>query len=290
MIAKTEKIIRNLLPKNKAGEQAGGAILVVIVLFVSTIVPWGILHLAYSFRSIVGMVIESFMCYQILATRSLRDESDKVYVALTNEGLDAGRKAVSMIVGRDTERLSEKGVTKACVETVAENTSDGIIAPLVYMMLGGAVLGWTYKAVNTMDSMIGYKNEKYLYFGTAAAKLDDIVNLIPARLAAWFMILASLVTGEDYKNAIRIYRRDRHNHRSPNAAQTEAVMAGALDIELAGDAWYFGTLYQKPTIGDPIREIEVQDIRRSHKLLYATCILAVMILWCIKWSVLMVIL
>lgn len=290
MIAKTEKIIRNLLPKNKAGEQAGGAILVVIVLFVSTIVPWGILHLAYSFRPIVGMVIESFMCYQILATRSLRDESGKVYVALTNEGLDAGRKAVSMIVGRDTERLSEKGVTKACVETVAENTSDGIIAPLVYMMLGGAVLGWTYKAVNTMDSMIGYKNEKYLYFGTAAAKLDDIVNLIPARLAAWFMILASLVTGEDYKNAIRIYRRDRHNHKSPNAAQTEAVMAGALDIELAGDAWYFGTLYQKPTIGDPIREIEVQDIRRSHKLLYATCILAVMILWCIKWSVLMVIL
>ena len=290
MIAKTEKIIRNLLPKNKAGEQAGGAILVVIVLFVSTIVPWGILHLAYSFRPIVGMVIESFMCYQILATRSLRDESDKVYVALTNEGLDAGRKAVSMIVGRDTERLSEKGVTKACVETVAENTSDGIIAPLVYMMLGGAVLGWTYKAVNTMDSMIGYKNEKYLYFGTAAAKLDDIVNLIPARLAAWFMILASLVTGEDYKNAIRIYRRDRHNHKSPNAAQTEAVMAGALDIELAGDAWYFGTLYQKPTIGDPIREIEVQDIRRSHKLLYATCILVVMILWCIKWSVLMVIL
>lgn len=290
MIAKTEKIIRNLLPKNKAGEQAGGAILVVIVLFVSTIVPWGILHLAYSFRPIVGMVIESFMCYQILATRSLRDESDKVYVALTNEGLDAGRKAVSMIVGRDTERLSEKGVTKACVETVAENTSDGIIAPLVYMMLGGAVLGWTYKAVNTMDSMIGYKNEKYLYFGTAAAKLDDIVNLIPARLAAWFMILASLVTREDYKNAIRIYRRDRHNHKSPNAAQTEAVMAGALDIELAGDAWYFGTLYQKPTIGDPIREIEVQDIRRSHKLLYATCILAVMILWCIKWSVLMVIL
>lgn len=290
MIAKTEKIIRNLLPENKAGEQAGGAILVVIVLFVSTIVPWGILHLAYSFRPIVGMVIESFMCYQILATRSLRDESDKVYVALTNEGLDAGRKAVSMIVGRDTERLSEKGVTKACVETVAENTSDGIIAPLVYMMLGGAVLGWTYKAVNTMDSMIGYKDEKYLYFGTAAAKLDDIVNLIPARLAAWFMILASLVTGEDYKNAIRIYRRDRHNHKSPNAAQTEAVMAGALDIELAGDAWYFGTLYQKPTIGDPIREIEVQDIRRSHKLLYATCILAVMILWCIKWSVLMVIL
>lgn len=290
MIAKTEKIIRNLLPENKAGEQAGGAILVVIVLFVSTIVPWGILHLAYSFRPIVGMVIESFMCYQILATRSLRDESDKVYVALTNEGLDAGRKAVSMIVGRDTERLSEKGVTKACVETVAENTSDGIIAPLVYMMLGGAVLGWTYKAVNTMDSMIGYKNEKYLYFGTAAAKLDDIVNLIPARLGAWFMILASLVTGEDYKNAIRIYRRDRHNHKSPNAAQTEAVMAGALDIELAGDAWYFGTLYQKPTIGDPIREIEVQDIRRSHKLLYATCILAVMILWCIKWSVLMVIL
>ena len=282
MISKMERIIRSLLPKNKRGERVGGAILAAVVLFVSTIVPWGILYLAYSFHLMAGLVTESFMCYQILAVRSLRDESDKVYLALKKEGLYAGRKAVAMIVGRDTENLSEKGVTKACIETVAENTSDGIIAPLVYMMIGGAVLGWTYKAINTMDSMIGYKNDKYLYFGTAAARLDDIANFIPARLAAWFMILASLATGEDYKNALRIYIRDRHNHKSPNAAQTEAVMAGALDIELAGDAWYFGTLYQKPTIGDPLREIEVQDIRRSHKLLYATSILAMVILWSVK--------
>lgn len=282
LISQTEKIIRNLLPRSRKGEKFGGAILVVIVLLFSTIVPWVILNVAYALNLWAGILVESFMCYQILATRSLRDESDKVYLALKNEGLDAGRKAVSMIVGRDTESLSEKGVTKACVETVAENTSDGIIAPLFYMMIGGAVLGWTYKAVNTMDSMIGYKNEKYQYFGTVAAKLDDALNFIPARLAAWFMILASLVTGDDYKNALRIYIRDRHNHKSPNAAQTEAVMAGALDIELAGDAWYFGTLYKKPTIGDPIREIEIQDIRRSHRLLYATCILAVVIMWSVK--------
>lgn len=256
--------------------------MVLIVLAVSTLIPYGILYGAYYVSDILGLVIETFMCYQILATRSLRDESDRVFLALQSEGVEAGRKAVSMIVGRDTENLTEEGVTKAAVETVAENTSDGIIAPMFYMMIGGAVLGWTYKAVNTMDSMIGYKNETYQYFGTIAAKLDDIVNYIPARLAALVMIAAAACTGMDWKNAIRIYRRDRHNHKSPNAAQTESVMAGALDVQLAGDAWYFGTLYQKPTIGDPIRSIEVQDIRRSHILLYGTAILSLVVMCGIK--------
>jgi adenosylcobinamide-phosphate synthase len=277
-----ERIIRGWLPKTKTGERLGGGLLVLIVLAVSTLIPYGILYGAYYVSDILGLVIETFMCYQILATRSLRDESDRVFLALQSEGVEAGRKAVSMIVGRDTENLTEEGVTKAAVETVAENTSDGIIAPMFYMMIGGAVLGWTYKAVNTMDSMIGYKNETYQYFGTIAAKLDDIVNYIPARLAALVMIAAAACTGMDWKNAIRIYRRDRHNHKSPNAAQTESVMAGALDVQLAGDAWYFGTLYQKPTIGDPIRSIEVQDIRRSHILLYGTAILSLVVMCGIK--------
>lgn len=211
-------------------------------------------------------MLETFMCYQILATKSLKTESDKVYKALKTEGLKEARQAVSMIVGRDTERLSEEGVIKATVETVAENTSDGVIVPLFYMAIGGAAAGFGYKAVNTMDSMIGYRNEKYTYFGTAAARLDDVVNYIPARLSAWLMIIAAYLTGMDGKNAVHIYRRDKRKHKSPNAAQTESVMAGALDVALAGDAWYFGKLYEKPFIGDPVKEICAEDIRRAHKL------------------------
>ncbi len=274
------------MPDNKIGQRLGGGLLVVLVLAISTALPYGILKLCYGLHFALGLFVETFMCYQILATKSLKDESDKVYVAL-KEGLDAGRKAVSMIVGRDTENLTESGVVKACVETVAENTSDGIVAPLFYMMIGGPVLGWTYKAINTMDSMIGYKNETYKYFGTVAAKLDDVANYIPARLAAIFMILASGLLGFDMKNAIKIYKRDRKNHKSPNAAQTEAVMAGALRVELAGDAWYFGKLYEKPSIGDPLREIEPLDIRRSHKILYGTCMLALVLMWALKFCVLL---
>lgn len=249
----------------------------VIVVVVSTAVPLGILHFAYAVNAWLGIGIESFMCYQILAARSLQKESDRVYLALKNEGIEAARKAVSMIVGRDTENLDEEGVTKAAVETVAENTSDGVIALLCYLFLGGAVLGFTYKAINTMDSMVGYQNEKYQYFGTAAAKLDDIVNYLPARISALLMICTAFLMGMNGKNAWKIFIRDRYNHKSPNSAQTESVMAGALGVQLAGDAWYFGTRHQKPTIGDPIRKIEIEDIRRSHKLMFGTEILAVLL-------------
>ena len=248
-----------------------------VVVTVSTGVPAVILSVAYKYFWQLGLALESFWCYQIFATKSLKVESDRVYIALKDKGLEAGRKAVSMIVGRDTQNLTEEGVTKAAVETVAENTSDGVIAPLFYMLIGGAVLGFTYKAINTMDSMVGYKNDKYQWFGTAAAKLDDVVNFIPARVSAVLMILAAYLTGMDGKNAVRIFRRDRFNHKSPNSAQTEAVMAGALDVQLAGDAWYFGKLHKKPTIGDPVREMELLDIRRSHKLLYGTAMLGLIL-------------
>lgn len=257
--------------------------LVFIVATASTAVPFFLLYFAYRWSIGLGMLAESFMCYQLFAVKSLRTESDKVYHALKEEGLKEGRQAVSMIVGRDTERLSEKGVVKAAVETVAENTSDGVIAPMFYMIVGGAALGFAYKAVNTMDSMVGYKNERYLYFGTAAARLDDGMNYIPSRISAWLMIAAAYLCGMDGKGARRIYKRDRKNHKSPNAAQTEAVMAGALDVRLAGDAWYFGKLCKKPVIGDGIREIEAEDIRRAHKLLYGTSVLGILILTAVKF-------
>ena len=201
----------------------------------------------------------------------------KVYDRLKNGTLDEARYAVSMIVGRDTQSLTEEGVTKAAVETVAENASDGVIAPMLYMAIGGVWLMFLYKGINTMDSMLGYKNDKYLYFGRCAAKLDDVANYIPARLSGWLMVAASVFVKMDVKNAAKIYRRDRRNHASPNSAQTEAAMAGALEVQLAGNAYYFGKLYEKPTIGDGIRPVEVEDIRRSNRLLYATAILGAVI-------------
>ena len=217
------------------------------------------------------------MCWQILAVKSLRDETMKVYDALESGDLAASRHAVSMIVGRDTQALSEIGVTKAAVETVAENSSDGIIAPMLYMAIGGIPLMFLYKGINTMDSMLGYKNDKYLYFGRIAAKLDDVANYIPARISGWLMVAGTVFTGMDTKNAAKIYKRDRRNHASPNSAQTEAAMAGALDVQLAGNAYYFGKLYEKPTIGDPIRPVEPEDIKRANRLMYAASILGVVV-------------
>ncbi|SDH30183.1 adenosylcobinamide-phosphate synthase [Pseudobutyrivibrio sp. 49] len=224
-----------------------GLIMVIIVITVSAGICFVILHLAYTLNSVLGLIIESVITYQCIAAKSLYVESMKVYKALDQEGLEAGRKAVSMIVGRDTASLDEKGVIKAAVETVAENTSDGVIAPLIYLAIGGPVLGIAYKAINTMDSMVGYKNDKYMDFGRAAAKLDDVVNFIPSRISAVLIILSCLFLGKDYSflEACKIFFRDRFNHASPNSAQTESACAGALGLQLAGPASYFGKLVEK---------------------------------------------
>ncbi|MDF2586798.1 MAG: adenosylcobinamide-phosphate synthase [Anaerocolumna sp.] len=288
LISKTEKVIRkdpklnNNNKRNANLEIIKGVILVVIVLFISTLIPFFILYFLYKYIPWLGLLIESIMCYQILATKCLKVESMRVYQSLKKGDLEEARYYVSMIVGRDTKILDETGITKAAVETVAENTSDGVIAPMIYMALGGATLGFFYKAVNTMDSMVGYKNEKYLYFGRFAAKLDDVMNYLPARISAFIMILVCPVIGLDIKSAARIYKRDRRNHASPNSAQTEAVCAGALNIELAGDAYYFGVLHKKPTIGDAIRPIETNDIKRANILLYATAFATMLIILVIK--------
>lgn len=277
LIKITEKILRMIFPKTKRGQLIGGVFLVIIVLFVSVLLPFGLLYGAHLIHPYVRLGLESVMCYQLFATKSLKVESMKVYRELVNKDLAGARTAVSMIVGRDTESLTEEGVAKAAVETVAENTSDGIIAPLIFMSIGGAVFGFFYKAANTMDSMVGYKNDQYLYFGRAAAKFDDVVNFIPARISAFLMILASFFLKLDFKNAYKVFRRDRFNHASPNSAQTESVCAGALQIQLAGDAWYFGKLHHKKTIGDAIRPVSFEDIKIANRMLYLSSFLGLVI-------------
>lgn len=256
-----------------------GMLLAFTVIFATFAISVIIIVAAYSINLYAGVIAEAVMTWQILATKCLRVESMRVYDALRTDGVDAGRRAVSMIVGRDTSVLDAAGVTRAAVETIAENTSDGVIAPMLYTAIGGPVLGFVYKAVNTMDSILGYKNDKYMYFGRFAARLDDVVNFIPARISAYLMIAAAFIGGRQFdgKNAYRIFKRDRFNHASPNSAQTESVCAGALRVQLAGDAVYFGKLVKKKYIGDGLREIEYEDIKRANRLMYITAFLCELI-------------
>ena len=276
-ISKLEKALRARFPKTQQGELLAGAVLAFCLPVGTFLVTSAVCLLAAKISPWLGLAVQMFWCGQALAAKGLVQESRNVYNKLVKPDLPAARKAVSRIVGRDTENLTAEGVTKAAVETVAENASDGVIAPLLYMLLGGAPLALTYKAVNTMDSMVGYKNETYLYFGRAAAKLDDVANYIPSRLAALLWAAAAALTGSDAKGAWRIWRRDRRNHASPNSAQTESACAGALGVQLAGPAYYFGEYYPKPTIGDALRPIEPQDILRADRMMYAASVLALVL-------------
>ena len=267
-ISKLEKFLRPRLPKTPQGELLGGAIvafcLPVGTFLLTGLVCWGAARL----HPLLGLAVQMFWCGQALAARGLVQESTNVYQELKKPDLPGARKAVSRIVGRDTAELTAEGVTKAAVETVAENASDGVIAPLLYMLIGGAPLALTYKAINTMDSMLGYKNEKYLYFGRVPAKLDDVANYLPSRLAALLWVAAAAFTHNDAKGAWKIWRRDRRRHASPNSAQTESACAGALGVQLAGPAYYFGQYYPKLTIGDALRPIEPEDILRANRMMY----------------------
>lgn len=278
MISIAEKILRGLFPKNKKGERIAGIIMAAVLPLISFGVTAGVLALVYRLSFAAGLILETAMCWSIFAAGSLRSAAMEVYDALAQQGLDAGRKSVAMIVGRDTDALSEEGVVKATVETVAENLSDGVIAPLVFTLLGGAPFGYFYKTVNTMDSMVGYKNDKYIYFGTGAAKFDDFCNFLPARLTALLMILTAVFCKMDARGAARIFLRDRYNHASPNSAQTESVMAGALGVQLAGDAFYFGKRYHKKTIGDPDHPIVRDHIKDSCTLMTGTVLFTLIVL------------
>lgn len=273
LISALEQKIRSKMKNLKLG----GLILVLIVLLLSTLFSLSILLLSYRIHPVLGIFTESILICYMLAARNLHDESMKVYNAVQTGDIERARKAVSMIVGRDTNVLDRDGIVRAAVETVAENTSDGVTAPLFYIALGGAAGAFFYKAANTMDSMIGYTNEKYAKIGRFAAKLDDFLNYIPSRLSALLMIAVCPILHFDGINAFRIWKRDRRNHASPNSAQTESACAGALHLRLAGDAWYFGELHKKTYIGDNDRAIEPQDIRRANRLMYGSSILMLLI-------------
>lgn len=277
LIAALEKPFRACFPKSNRGELTAGVFFCLTVVLISTAIPGLLLFGALRINPWLAFALETFWTFQLLAAKSLKKESMKVHKALQEGDLGEARHAVSMIVGRDTQNLTEEGVAKAAVETVAENASDGVIAPLIYLAVGGPTLGFFYKSVNTLDSMVGYKNDTYLYFGRFSAKLDDVLNYIPSRLSGILLVLASPLAGLDGKNAWKIFRRDRRNHASPNSAQTEAAAAGALRVQLAGNAYYFGKLYEKPTIGDPLRPVEYEDIRRVNRLMYAAVILALVL-------------
>lgn len=256
--------------RNGNDERKAGITLWIVVVTVSFLVPLIILLFLYGLNPILGIIAEAVMIYFILAAKSLKVESMKVYTSLQNNNIIEARKNLSYIVGRDTENLNAPDVARAAIETVAENTSDGVIAPMLFILLGGAPLGFMYKAINTLDSMVGYKNEKYINMGRFSAIADDVANYIPSRISAYLMILASVILKMDYKHAYKIYKRDRYNHSSPNSAQTEAVCAGSLNVMLGGDNFYGGKLVHKPTIGDDIKEIETEDIKRANDLMYVT--------------------
>ena len=287
LISGIETLVRRIFPKTVREEKLAGAVLWLLVVVVSTAVPALLLWLCYGLNTWLGLVLESVMCAQILATKSLKDESMKVYDALKTGDIERSRYAVSMIVGRDTAKLDDKAVTRAAVETIAENTSDGIVAPLMFLAIGGAPMGFFYKAVNTMDSMLGYVEMPYRNIGLVPAKMDDVMNFIPARFSACLMLAAGWLLKLDVKNGWKIFRRDRFNHASPNSAQTESVCAGLLGLRLAGDAWYHGQLHRKKYIGDALREIEYEDIPRACRLLYVTAILALIVCGGIKLLILL---
>lgn len=276
-ITRLERLLRRLLPDTPRALFWGGVVLAVVLPLGTLAFSASVIWLAGRIHPALGFAVQVLWCWQALAVKDLRVETMHVYEPLCKGDLLAARKAVSRVVGRDTQSLTSEGVTKAAVETIAENFSDGVIAPMLYLLIGGAPLGLAYKAINTMDSMLGYKNEKYLYFGRIPAKLDDAANYLPSRLAGLLWCAAAALTGNSAKGAWHIWRRDRRNHASPNSAQTESACAGALGVQLAGPAYYFGEYYPKPTIGDALRPIEPEDIRRANKMMYAESLLALLL-------------
>ena len=286
-ITALEKLLRNVFPKTPAGERWAGRVLAAALPLGILVVTGGCLWLCRQIHPALAFVLSTFWCWQALAAKGLASESKNVYQALTCGTLAEARQAVGRIVGRDTGSLTQAGVTRAAVETVAENFSDGVVAPMAYMLLGGAPLALCYKAVNTMDSMVGYKNERYLHFGRGAAKLDDLANYLPARLAALVLVGTAFLLGEDGKAAFRIWRRDRRKHSSPNSAQTEAAMAGALGVRLAGPASYFGKPVEKPWIGEELGEAQPRDILRANRLMLVGSALCLLVLAGVRMTIML---
>ncbi len=285
-IAFLEKKFRPEFPQTPRGEFLAGLCLVLSLTLDTLLASCLLLWLAGRIHPWLQFALMVLWSWQVLAIKGLKSESMAVFDRLKNGSLEEARSAVSRIVGRDTRDLTEEGVTKAAVETVAENFSDGVIAPLFCLVLGGPPLALCYKAVNTMDSMIGYKNEAYLHFGRSAARLDDGANYLPSRLSALLLVAAAFLDGRNGKAAWRIWRRDRRKHASPNSAQTEAAMAGALEIQLAGPAYYFGQYYEKPVIGDAVRPVVPEDIPGADRLMMIGSFLGLLLLGGVRFLIL----
>ncbi|HIV67647.1 MAG TPA: adenosylcobinamide-phosphate synthase CbiB [Candidatus Butyricicoccus stercorigallinarum] len=285
MISFWQKRLRARFPDTPRGQFWAGVLLWPLVVVPAWFIPFALLTAAGWLHPAARFALETVFCWQIFAAKSLKTAALRVYDALVARDLPGARTFVSWIVGRDTAALSAEQVTKAAVETVAENASDGVIAPLCFLLLGGAPLGFAYKAVNTLDSMVGYKNDEFLYFGRFSAKMDDVFNFIPARLSGLLFVLSAKPAGLSARGAWRCFRRDRLRHASPNSAQTEAACAGALGVQLAGDAYYFGKRYKKPTLGDDQRPIEPEDIVRTNRLMMWAAVLAVVLLCALRAAI-----
>lgn len=283
------RLIGNLISfldkKLNNNTRRNGLVLLLLVSMLSFGVPWFILFICYKIHPLLSITIEVIMIYQIFATKSLDVETRKVLKALLKDDLDDARKWIGYLVSRDTEAMSKEDVIKATVETISENITDGIVAPLLFVVIGGAPLGWFYKSVNTLDSMVGYKNEQYNNFGFYSAKFDDVLNYIPARLASLLILLSGILLRLDIKNGIFVLKRDKRNHSSPNSAYSEAAVAGLLRIQLGGKASYFNKISMKPTMGDSLKKIETLDIKLCTRIMYVTSGLGLVIFTTLKWLI-----
>ncbi|MEN8076691.1 adenosylcobinamide-phosphate synthase CbiB [Clostridioides difficile] len=273
-----EKFFRKVLKKSL---KIAGLMTWIVVILIVFLFNYYLVKGAYAINNILGVILASMMIYFCISTKALKVEGLKVVKYIIKDDIEGARKQLSYIVGRDTQNLDKESILKAVIETVAENMSDGVIAPLFYAGIGGAPLAFLYKAVNTMDSMFGYKNEKYYDFGYFPAKLDDVFNYIPARLTGYFTVVISFILRLDYKNSFKIYSRDKNNHSSPNSAHPEAAVAGALGVRLGGANYYFGKLVEKPTIGDNLEKVDLDKVKKTNRILYGVaivgCVMAVII-------------
>ena len=277
-----EKFFRSIL---KRYLKVAGLLTWILVVFIVFIFNYLLLKVTYRINPSVTMILGSVMIYFCISTKALKIEGLKVVKYVIKDDIEGARKQLSYIVGRDTKNLDKESILKAVVETVAENMSDGVMAPLFYAGIGGAPLAFLYKAVNTMDSMFGYKNDKYIEFGYFPAKLDDVFNYIPARLSGYFIVIVSFILGLDYKNSFKIYKRDKNNHSSPNSAHPEAAVAGALNVQLGGPNYYFGKLVEKQTIGDDREKIDINKVNNTNNILYCSAVLGCIMALIINWSI-----
>lgn len=279
LASKLETIFRKLL---KNSLKIAGLIVWIITIILTFAITYGIIFVCMKINKYLGVIVQGIIIYFCISAKGLVVEGYKVIKYLNEGNIEKSRKQLSYIVGRDTESLDSKGITRAVIETIAENMSDGVIAPILFAGIFGAAGSMAYKAVNTMDSMFGYKNDRYIEFGYFPAKLDDLFNYIPARVTGILIIISSFFLKRDYKNSLKIYKRDRYNHTSPNSAHPEAAMAGALDIQLGGANYYFGKIVEKPVIGDKIKEIEINDVKKTAEILYLSAVMGFILMVIIK--------